>query len=294
MKGEFEHHCSKQRYPHSGKKKGSMVRSIANQEAIERFIKKVNDAWKKLNEESHLPLQCLHTSPFEHYHMAENSQKHKDLMEWLSEHRGDPTFKVCEINLSSWFEILTIEIQDFIPCLEDHLLACVCGIEYDGDEHAFSNEDCRCINIKGNHVYLHSLLWVNYTTYNLQCEQDTINPLTQANIMVLSHEDECIHPYWYAHVVKIFHIMVQSCDDRHSIFSAPSWMNVLFVWWFRHDVNYLSGWQEKRLHRLQFFDQENPSDAFGFIDPNSIVCGVHIIPAFAYGCMNNLLGPSQA
>lgn len=172
-----------------------MVRSIVNQEAIKWLIKKVNDAWKKLNEESHPPLQCLHMAPFEHYHLAENSQKHKDVIEWLSGGCGDPVFKVCEINLSSWFKILTIETQDFISHLKDHLLARVCGIEYDGDEHAFSNEDHHCINIKGNHVYLHSLLQINYTTYNLWCEQDTINPLTQANIMVLSHEDEHMHPY---------------------------------------------------------------------------------------------------
>jgi len=38
MQGELEHRCSKRRYARSGKKKGSMVGSIANQEAMERFI----------------------------------------------------------------------------------------------------------------------------------------------------------------------------------------------------------------------------------------------------------------
>ncbi|KIK80589.1 hypothetical protein PAXRUDRAFT_158265 [Paxillus rubicundulus Ve08.2h10] len=52
-------------------------------------------------------------------------------------------------------------------------------------------------------MFFHSMLQANYTTYNLQREQDTINPLTQANIIVLSHEDECSHPYWYAHVIQL-------------------------------------------------------------------------------------------
>lgn len=187
-----------------------------------------------------------------------------------------------------------MDIQEFIPRLEDHLLARARGIEYDGDEHTFSNEDRRCINIKGNHVYFHKILRINYTTYDLRREQDTINPLTRADIMVLSHEEERVHPYWYARVVEIFHVMVQSRKNAYSLFSAPLRMDVLFVRWFRRDINYPSGWQEKRLHRLQFFDQEDASDAFGFIDPDLVVRGAHIIPAFGYSQTNDLLGPSQA
>ena len=52
-----------------------MVRSMANQEAIERFIKKVNDARKKLNEDDHPHQLHLRTSLFEHYHISENSRK---------------------------------------------------------------------------------------------------------------------------------------------------------------------------------------------------------------------------
>lgn len=96
------------------------------------------------------------------------------------------------------------------------------GIEYDGDEHTFSDADRHCISIKGNHVYLHSMLQVNYTTYDLRHEQDMINPLTRADIMVLSHEDECVHPYWYPHVVEVFHVMMQSHNNPYSLFSAPS------------------------------------------------------------------------
>ncbi|KAF8425401.1 hypothetical protein L210DRAFT_3421315, partial [Boletus edulis BED1] len=71
-------------------------------------------------------------------------------------------------------------------------------------------------------------------------------------------------------------------------------LDVLFVRWFGRDVNYPSGWDAKRLHRLQFLDQEGP-DAFGFLDPNSVVRGIQLIPAFEHGLTNELLpGPSQA
>lgn len=142
-------------------------------------------------------------------------------------------------------------------------------------------------------MYHHSLLCVNYTTYDLRREQDTINPLSRPDIMVLSHENERSHPYWYARIIHIFHVMVQHRDGPGSLFSAPVRMDVLFVRWFRRDVNYPSGWSAKQLHRLQFFDQESSSDAFGFLDPDCVVRGVHLIPAFHHGYTQELLpGPS--
>ena len=47
-KDELEHQCLKQHFPQTGKKKTAMVRSIANQEAIERFIHRVNTVWELL------------------------------------------------------------------------------------------------------------------------------------------------------------------------------------------------------------------------------------------------------
>jgi len=36
------------------------------------------------------------------------------------------------------------------------------------------------------------------------------------------------------------------------------------------------------------------ADAFGFVDPDNIIRGVHLIPAFAFGSTDELLGPSKA
>ena len=133
------------------------------------------------------------------------------------------------------------------------------------------------------------------TTYNLWHEQDTINPLTHADIMVLSHKDEQSHLYWYAHIIYIFHVFVQAHEDTWSCFSQPIQINILFVHWFGHDVNYLSGWSKKQLHWLQFFNCHNSfAEAFSFLNPNNVIQGVHLIPAFPFGTTDKLLGPLKA
>lgn len=134
-----------------------------------------------------------------------------------------------------------LELKNFIPCLQDHLLAHLLGLSYDGNEYNFSDEDWDCINIMDNQIYFHQTLSVNYMTYNLQHEQDTINPLSRLDIIVLSQEDKRTHSYWYAWVVHIFHVFVQVRENMYSPFSHPIQMNVLFIRWFGRDINYLSG-----------------------------------------------------
>ncbi|KIJ57919.1 hypothetical protein HYDPIDRAFT_141904 [Hydnomerulius pinastri MD-312] len=248
--------------------------SIANQEAIERLIRKVNTARDTLRCQENQQPSRPRTSPSEHYHIAATTRLGHDLTEWLGTQGDDPA------------------IENFIPRLKDHLLARLRGLAYNGDEYDFSDEDRDCILLRDNKIFEHSLLRVNYTTYDLRREQDTINPLTRADIMLLSQEDERTHPYWYARVVRIFHVMVEHRHDRRSPYSQPTRMDVLFVRWFQRDSNLSSGWDAKRLHRLQFFNQDHIADAFGFVDPDSVIRGVHLIPAFAFGPTDEYLGPS--
>ncbi|KAG2067989.1 hypothetical protein BDR04DRAFT_981751, partial [Suillus decipiens] len=98
---------------------------------------------------------------------------------------------------------------NFIPCLKDHLYACLQGLAYEGDEHNFSDAERNLVLIMDNQLFEHSILRVNYTTYDLRREQDSINPCTHADLMVMSHEDDHTHPYWYAHLIKNFHINVE-------------------------------------------------------------------------------------
>ncbi|KAJ7266445.1 hypothetical protein B0H12DRAFT_978938, partial [Mycena haematopus] len=55
------------------------------------------------------------------------------------------------------------------------------------------------------------------------------------------------------------------------------------------------GWFFKRLHRIGFVDALEPdSGTIGFLDPAEIIRAAHLIPAFYFGRMKELLGPSVA
>jgi len=140
------------------------------------------------------------------------------------------------------------------------------------------------------------VICINYTTYDIRQAQDSFNPRTHADVMVLSHEDEdpraSHHPYWYAHIISIFHANIRHIGPA-SQSSDPQKMDFLWVRWFGHDMTHQAGWKALCLYRLGFLDHEDPG-AFGFLDPAAVICGVHIVPAPAYGRTTELLPPSIA
>ena len=180
-----------------------------------------------------------------------------------------------------------------MPRLKDHLLARALGLAYDGDEREFTDEDHDTIAIVNDRLYQHSVLRVNYTSYDMRRQQDSINTRTQADVMVLSQEnatsDHPAHPYWYARVIGIFHCMVH----HHGHSSEPKRMDFLWVRWLGLDTVAPGGWDRKCLHSVGFIPEDDPA-AFGFLDPEQIVRGVHLIPAFARGHTSERLGPSIA
>ncbi|KAG1856388.1 hypothetical protein DFJ58DRAFT_840899 [Suillus subalutaceus] len=250
--------------PRTGKKKDQMLLSITSQEAQERLIEKVIAA---LAAKRNPRPQRARMSPLAHYFISKYAQMNDDITSWLIERRD--TGDLCNA-----------AIEDFIPRLKDHLLTQLRNLAYDGDEHEFSDADRTLVLFTDNKIYHHSILRVNYTTYDLQREQDTVNPRTRADIMVLSHEDEKIHPYWYARVIGICHVNVEYCQDNTQTYSCPTRMDFLFVRWFQWDGS-AAGWAVKRLQRLEFFDEDSP-DAYGFLDPDSVIRGVHLIPSFQH------------
>jgi hypothetical protein len=117
-------------------------------------------------------------------------------------------------------------------------------------------------------------LRVNYTTYDLRRDQDSINPRTHADIMVAAHEDESDevpHPYWYARVIGIFHVNVGQRGSN----IRPKRMDFLWVRWFGHDLAHKGGWRARRLHRIGFVESQDPT-AFSFLDPASVIWAVHV------------------
>jgi hypothetical protein len=98
--------------------------------------------------------------------------------------------------------------------LKSHLLSRILELPYDGDEIEFSEQDLLDLTIMRDHIYTHKVMRVNFTSYDMQRDQDSINPRTHSDVMVLAHEGDDdgspSHPYWYARVIGVFH-----ADVRH-------------------------------------------------------------------------------
>lgn len=177
--------------------------------------------------------------------------------------------------------------------LKDHLLGRILGHPYDGDDVPFTDEERQQVIIVKEQIYRHKVLRVNYTTYDMRREQDSLNPRTHANIMLLAHDDDSGHPYWYARILGVFHAVV-----RHSRLLNPIVMDFLWIRWYGADPTprYRSGWASRRLHRVGFVPQikndPSASPAFGFLDPAQIIRGAHLVPAFHHGTDENSLPPS--
>ena len=145
------------------------------------------------------------------------------------------------------------------------------------------------LKLVNDRIYRHKVLRINYTTYDVRRSQDSLNPRTHGDIMVLS-DDDVTHPYWYARIVGIFHAMVVKTGPKAKS-REPKKMEFLFVRWFGLDYEELGGWKAKKLHQIGFVEGDG---AFGFVDPADVIRAVHLIPRFTQGRTKEMLGPSFA
>jgi hypothetical protein len=88
--------------------------------------------------------------------------------------------------------------------------------------------------------------------------------------MDLSCEDgEDVHPFWYARVVKTFHLFVchlGTAPQTEHTPTEPQHMGVLWVRWFGLDADAQGGWSKKHLHGIAFIPRDE-TGMFGFLDP---------------------------
>ncbi|KAH9923724.1 uncharacterized protein BXZ73DRAFT_103768 [Epithele typhae] len=155
--------------------------------------------------------------------------------------------------------------------------------------------DVASVHIRKDQMWLHKTLRVNYTTYDMRREQDSVNPSSHADVMMLAArpdettDTEGDHPYLYARVLSVFHVNVTL---RSEPLIEPRPIHVLWVRWFELDTFTPGGFNTLRPHRLRFAPV---SDAFDFISPDRILRSVHLIPAFHHGRSDVALrGPSIA
>lgn len=148
-------------------------------------------------------------------------------------------------------------------------------------------QDRQEVQFQANRIFRHKVLRVNYTSYDLRRSQDSMNPRTQPDVMLPALDfdpDTGIspsgHPFAYARILGVFH-----ADIIHSVFGLrPKAHSMEFLWvrWYRLDKTFTGGLARRRLHRMELVPETDPS-AFGFIDPDDVIRGVHLIPAFAHG-----------
>lgn len=174
--------------------------------------------------------------------------------------------------------------------------------------HGHTALDHLGLHIANNRIYHHRVFRVNYTTYDIRRAQDSINPRTHADIMLLaptrSHSDssgsdsdgstdndDLPHPFLYARVIGILHVNIR---PRGNPTAELERVDVLWVRWFALDRSFTGGFKTKRLHRLEFVKDTEDDAAFGFVNPQDVVRGMHIMPAFAQKRTTDRLGPSPA
>ena len=160
--------------------------------------------------------------------------------------------------------------QNFLPRLQSHLLSRLLSRPYTGDEDDFTDEELSTVCFRGNKLYQHKVVRVNYTTYNICRAHDSLNPWTHADFMVLAHEDgNDVFPYWFSHIIGVFHADIVHTEAA-SKSAEPQQMDFLWVRWFGRDLSHKSGFKATRLHRLGFLPNNEPG-AFAFLDLQEII-----------------------
>ena len=130
---------------------------------------------------------------------------------------------------------------------------------------------------------------INYTTYDVRRDGDTINPRLYPDIMVNSPETgPGAQPYWYARVIGIFHAYISSTHPEVREKTLRS-MDFLWVRWFGMEPGpYRHGFRRARLPKIGFVEASDDY-AFTFLDPAQVIRGAHFIPAFSAGRTTALL-----
>ena len=167
------------------------------------------------------------------------------------------------------------------------------------DGTRYPMQDLGYVHIVNDRIYDHKTMRINYSTYDLQRDYDIINPSKHANVMTVSPLFDANsssasdgHPFRYARVLGIYHTdVVYFCPTTQT--SVAQTLEFVLVHWYRRDTSYKAGFKQCRLHRLEPMEPEDP-ESFGFLDPDDIIRGSHLIPAFAHGYKDVATLPSVA
>jgi hypothetical protein len=184
---------------------------------------------------------------------------------------------------------LLIFWQDFGAQLRRHLFLCLTNQDPRNDKIRVTSEDLHSVIIINDTIYRHKFIRVNYTTYDMRREQDSINTTTHPDILMLSQDDKKkVHPYWYARIRGLFHARVFL--NIPGVPHQPQDIEFAWIRWLGVHYPHDSGWMAKRLPMVGFIAPGDGSDAFGFVDPMHIIRAAHLMPCRTLGRSDNGLG----
>ncbi|KAF6749791.1 hypothetical protein DFP72DRAFT_1014005 [Ephemerocybe angulata] len=141
--------------------------------------------------------------------------------------------------------------------------------------------DASAVCIKDNRIFSHQTIRFQYTSYNVRPKEDLVNIGTNSCDVMFPNprflDDPLAHPYLYAHVLGIYHGHVSygtsgvrtHCSDR---------FDFLWVRWYQFNASESS---ERFIYVS--FPPVDSAGATSFVDPNTVIRAVHIIPRFRLG-----------
>lgn len=176
--------------------------------------------------------------------------------------------------------------QNFQAQLRAHILRRLTADYSNDGENSQTHVTTGRIFFKDNRLYSHNIVRVNYTTYDVRRDQDTINGASaRCNVMVTdncadAHSSTSV-PYRYAKVLGTYHVNVVFLNNERVDYT-PIRVEFLWVRWYEQVDVGRTGWAAQKLDRLRFPPMADEA-AFGFLDPSDILRGCHLIPVFAKG-----------
>jgi hypothetical protein len=193
-----------------------------------------------------------------------------------------------------------MSLKNFLPHLQAHLLPRLkasfqknsgCNIA-DGSSlaalHEPQQDDASFVSIQHSRIYSHKVMRIRYTTYDVRRAEDVVRLQGgKTNVMACRPDfDGTGHPFIYGRVLGIYHVNAILACNRSRLEAER--LDFLWIRWYRLEANEDFG----DAPLLSFLDVTDDS-AFGFLNPEDVVRGSHIIPRFSLGTVVDEVGLSQ-
>ena len=133
-------------------------------------------------------------------------------------------------------------------------------------------------------IYQHKVIWFNFTSYDIWHRTNIVKlGGFHCNIMLLADcaDGSSSSDFLYARVLGAYHANVIYTRPGMRDYTARCF-NFLWVRWYHVVDPGSSGWRTSTLDTVRF-PPMHEDNSFGFVDPNNVLRGCHILPAFAKG-----------